>query len=125
MQRTHPDDRQAVQQVIENASRDRTPLALEHRLLMSDGSIKYVHVVGHSSTDEERRSEFVGAVTDITEQRRAEESLRQSESYLAEQEAELRQILDLTPHHLYVFGPDGGLLYVNQFGTCLSRCRSR
>ena len=116
VRRTHPDDRQAVQQVIENASRDRTPFALEHRLLMSDGSIKYVHVVGHPSTDEGRRSEFVGAVTDITEQRRAEESLRQSESYLAEQEAELRQILDLTPHHLYVFGPDGGLLYVNQFG---------
>jgi formate hydrogenlyase transcriptional activator len=116
VQRTHPDDRQAVQQVIERASRDRTPFALEHRLLMSDGSIKYVHVVGHPSTDEGRRSEFVGAVTDITEQRRAEESLRQSESYLAEQEAELRQILDLTPNHLYVFGPEGDLLYVNQFG---------
>ena len=80
------------------------------------GLSSIVHVVGHPSTDEGRRSEFVGAVTDITEQRRAEESLRQSESYLAEQEAELRQILDLTPHHLYVFGPDGGLLYVNQFG---------
>ena len=64
---------------------------------MPDGSVKYVHVVGHPSTDEGRRSEFVGAVTDITDQRRAEESLRKSESYLAEQEIELRQILDLTP----------------------------
>ena len=116
IQRTHPDDREAVQQVIEHASRERTEFALEHRLSMPDGSIKFVHVVARPSTDEGRRSEFVGAVTDITEQRRAEESLRQSESYLAEQEAELRQILDLTPHHLYVFGPDGGLLYVNQFG---------
>jgi formate hydrogenlyase transcriptional activator len=116
VQRTHPDDRKAVQQVIERASRERTEFALEHRLLMSDGSIKYVHVVAHPSTDEARRSEFVGAVTDITEQRRAEESLRQSEAYLAEQEAELRQILDLTPNHLYVFGPEGDLLYVNQFG---------
>jgi formate hydrogenlyase transcriptional activator len=51
----------------------------------------------------------VGAVTDITNHRQAEEKIR-------EQEIELRQILDLTPHHLYVFGPDGGLLYVNQFG---------
>ena len=41
VQRIHPDDRQAVQQVIERASRDRTELALEHRLLMPDGSIKY------------------------------------------------------------------------------------
>ena len=43
-----------------------------------------VHVVGRPSTDERRRSEFVGAVTDITNHRRAEESLRKSESYLAE-----------------------------------------
>ena len=72
-QRTHPDDRQAVQQVIERASSERTEFALEHRLSMPDGSIKFVHVVGHPSTDEGRRSEFVGAVTDITDQRRAEE----------------------------------------------------
>ena len=71
VQRTHPDDRQAVQQVIERASRDRTEFALEHRLLIPDGSIKYLQVVGRPSTDEGRRSEFVGAVTDITEQRQA------------------------------------------------------
>ena len=46
---------------------------------MPDGSIKYLQVVGRPSTDEGRRSEFVGAVTDITDQRRAEESLRKSE----------------------------------------------
>ncbi|MEY2536625.1 MAG: hypothetical protein QOG67_365, partial [Verrucomicrobiota bacterium] len=108
LQRTHPDDRQAVQQVMECASRDRTEFALEHRLLIPDGSIKYLQVVGRPSTDEGHRSEFVGAVTDITNHRQAEEKIR-------EQEAELRQILDLTPHHLYVFGTDGGLLYVNQF----------
>src|SRR6266487_2732666 len=76
VQRTHPDDRQAVQQVIERASSERTEFALEHRLLMPDGAIKYVHVVGHPSTDEGCASEFVGAVTDITNQRQAEESLR-------------------------------------------------
>src|SRR5712671_7367864 len=74
VQRTHPDDRQAVQQVIERASSERKEFALEHRLLMPDGSIKYVHVVGHPSTDKGCASEFVGAITDITDQRRAEES---------------------------------------------------
>ncbi|MEY2575927.1 MAG: hypothetical protein QOF80_1414, partial [Verrucomicrobiota bacterium] len=108
VERTHPDDREAVQQVIERASRDRTEFALEHRLLIPGGSIKYLQVVGRPSTDEGHRSEFVGAVTDITNHRQAEEKIR-------EQEIELRQILDLTPNHLYVFGPDGGLLYVNQF----------
>src|SRR6266487_4691139 len=84
VRRTHPDDRQAVQQVIERASSERTGFALEHRLLMPDGSIKYVHVVGHPSTDEGCLSEFVGAVTDITNQRQAEESLRKSEAYLTD-----------------------------------------
>jgi len=86
VQRTHPDDRLAVQQVIERASTERKEFALEHRLLMPDGSIKYVHVVGHPSTDKGCASEFVGAVTDITDQRRAEESLRKSEGFLAEAE---------------------------------------
>ncbi len=83
VQRTHPDDRQAVQQIIERASRERTEFALEHRLLMPDGSIKYLRVVGRPLQEEGRRSEFVGAVTDITHQRHAEEELRRSEAYLA------------------------------------------
>jgi PAS domain S-box-containing protein len=84
VKRTHPDDRAAVQQAIECASRERTEFALDHRRLMPDGSIKYLQVVGRPFTDEGRRSEFVGAVTDITNHRRAEESLRKSEAYLAE-----------------------------------------
>jgi PAS domain S-box-containing protein len=84
VRRTHPDDRQGVQQVIERASRDRTEFALEHRLLMPDGSIKYLQVIGRPSTHEGCATEFVGAVTDITNHRRAEESLRKSEAYLAD-----------------------------------------
>jgi formate hydrogenlyase transcriptional activator len=84
VERTYPDDRPAVQQLIERVSRERTEFALEHRLLMPDGSIKYLRVVGRPSTDEGRRSEFVGAATDITDQKRSEESLRESEAYLAE-----------------------------------------
>src|SRR4029450_5527084 len=84
VQRTHPDDRQAVEQVIERASSKRTEFALEHRLLMPDGSIKYLRVLGRPLQDEGRRSEFVGAVTDITGQRRAEESLRKTEAYMSD-----------------------------------------
>jgi PAS domain S-box-containing protein len=84
MQRTHPEDRSAVRDLIDRVSRERTPFDLEHRLLMPDGSVKYLRVVGHPSPDERGSFEFVGAITDITESRRAEEALRRSESYLAE-----------------------------------------
>jgi PAS domain-containing protein len=81
---THPDDRQAVSNSLSKLLvRGRSSL-LRHRLLMPDGSIRYLQVVGRPSTDEGRRSEFVGAVTDITNHRRAEESLRKSEVYLAD-----------------------------------------
>jgi PAS domain S-box-containing protein len=85
LERTHPADRPQVRQVIDSASQQRKDFDFEHRLLMTDGSVKYVHVVGHPSTGAESDDlEFVGAVTDITGPRRAEESLRRSEAYLAE-----------------------------------------
>jgi PAS domain S-box-containing protein len=84
VQRIHPEDRLVVQQLIERVSRERTEFDFEHRLLMPDGSVKYLHVVGHPSTDDRGRFEFVGAVTDITERKHAEEALRRSEGYLTE-----------------------------------------
>jgi PAS domain S-box-containing protein len=84
MQRTHPEDRSAVRQLIERVSREKAEFDFEHRLLMPNGSVKYLRVVGHPSKDERGSFEFVGAVTDITESKQAEEALRRSESYLAE-----------------------------------------
>jgi PAS domain S-box-containing protein len=83
-QRIHPEDRPTVQQVMERASRERTAFDFEHRLLMPDRSIKYVRVMGRPSKEDADNFEFVGAVTDITERKRAEQALRRSESYLAE-----------------------------------------
>ena len=83
--RIHPDERDRVQQTIDRAAEARANLDFEHRFLMPDGSVKYVRVVGHPSTnDESGHFEFVGAVMDVTAAKQAEEALRRSESYLAE-----------------------------------------
>jgi PAS domain S-box-containing protein len=87
LQRTHPEDRAFVQETLDQAARDREAFDFEHRLLVPDGSVKHVRFVGHPSTNDEsgdENFEFVGAVTDITKSKRAEESLRRSEGYLAE-----------------------------------------
>jgi PAS domain S-box-containing protein len=81
--RTHPEDRAAVQQFIECVSREKTEFDFEHRLLMPDNSVTYIHVVGRPAEDAESL-QFIGAVTDITERKQTEEALRRTESYLAE-----------------------------------------
>jgi formate hydrogenlyase transcriptional activator len=83
-QRIHPDDRDFVQRTIDRAAEARADLDFEHRLLMPDGSVKQLHVLARASETFSGDLEFVGAVTDVTQRKRAEETLRQSEAYLAE-----------------------------------------
>ena len=71
LQRVHPEDRALAQQTIERASQEGKDFEHEYRLLMPDGSVKYVHVVARASSDESGNVEFVGAVMDVTEQRQA------------------------------------------------------
>jgi PAS domain S-box-containing protein len=73
-ERIHPEDRQRVRQVIDTAAEERRTFDFEHRLLMPDRSIKYVRAVGRPR-EEWGNLEFVGAVTDITERKRAESLL--------------------------------------------------
>ncbi len=83
-QRVHPEDVGLVKQTIERAAQDGKDFDFEHRLLMPDGYVKYLRVVARPSGCQSGRLEFVGAVTDITERKRAEAELRMSEGYLAE-----------------------------------------
>src|ERR1700694_103665 len=84
LQRVHPEDLARGKQIIESALQDGKDFDLEHRLLMPDGAVKHVHIVAHAERDESGELEFVGAVMDTTEGKRAEEALRRSEAYLAE-----------------------------------------
>jgi len=76
VERTHPEDRRLVQDAVAEAARERKDFDFEHRLLMADGSVKFLRVVGHASNVETGDFEFLGAVTDITERRRAEQNFR-------------------------------------------------
>ena len=105
--RVHPDDKAMVQAQISHATGQGKDCNLEYRLLLPDDSVKYVHVVAHAMKDKAGNLEFVGAVTDITERKAAEERIRR-------QEGEFRQILDLAPQQVRVYGPGGERLYANR-----------
>jgi C4-dicarboxylate-specific signal transduction histidine kinase len=81
-QRVHPEDAALVRQTIERAARDGKDFDHEYRLVMPDGSVKYVHVVTHGLRGESGSIEFVGAVMDVTGRKRAEEALRQAQADL-------------------------------------------
>jgi PAS domain S-box-containing protein len=81
--RTHPDDRNRVRQLLEQVSTDGGSFDTKHRLVMPDGAVKYLHVVAHAMRDSSGVVEFIGAVTDITPAKKADESLRQAQADLA------------------------------------------
>jgi PAS domain S-box-containing protein len=107
VQRIHPEDRALVQRTIERASQDGKDFDFEHRLLMPDGSIKHVHVIGHAEGDQCSECEFVGAVMDVTAAKEAEERIRQSER-------ELRITLETIPSFVVSTLPDGSVDFVSQ-----------
>jgi PAS domain S-box-containing protein len=74
-QRIHPQDRTLAQRVIDGVSRS-TDFENEYRLVMPSGAIKHIQVRGHSFTDSSGDIEVVGAVTDITERKTAEDKIR-------------------------------------------------
>jgi C4-dicarboxylate-specific signal transduction histidine kinase len=95
-ERTHPDDRALVRRFVDEAIQKRTALDFEHRLMMPDGSIKCVRVVGHPGMAETGDIKFVGAITDVTDRKRAE-VLRDGESRILEmiaRDAPLEKILE-------------------------------
>src|SRR6202041_849285 len=106
-QRVHPDDRADVKEVINRASAGATEFEHAYRLLMPDGRVKHVHALAQVLQDASGNREFVGAVTDITQQRHAEEVIR-------EQEAELRQMVDFVPQLITVYGPNRERFYANR-----------
>src|SRR5467141_3421958 len=96
LQRVHPEDKALVKQTIERASQDGKNFEHEYRLVMPDNSLKHLHVVAHALSDESGSVEFVGAVMDVTERRRAE-ALRDGESRILEmiaRDAPLGEILE-------------------------------
>lgn len=82
LDRVHPEERNNAEQIIDRASRDGTDCNFENRLRLPDGTIKYVRIVALAVKNRAGGVEFVGAVTDITDRKRAEQALRRREAYL-------------------------------------------
>lgn len=79
LKRTHPDDVNAVREAIDRAVNERGDFSHENRLVLDDGSIRTIRVVARGMTNGRGQFEFVGAVMDITAQKKAHTELERSE----------------------------------------------
>ena len=107
LDRVHPDDVAAVRSTVRRAVREKADYDLEHRLLMPDGSVRYLHVVAHPVADEHRGLQFMGAVMDVTERKAAFAALEISEQ-------RYRRLFDHTPISLWRFENTGLVKRLNE-----------
>ena len=81
--RVHPEDIPLMNDMVEKAQGAVTDFAYEHRLLMPDCSVKYLHFIAHGIRDNGGRLEYIGAVQDVTQRQISEEALARARSELA------------------------------------------
>jgi PAS domain S-box-containing protein len=80
-QRVHPDDRDRAEEAIQSALDRKTDYAVEFRIVLPDGAVKYLEAIGHplfSAGGE--LVEVVGTNVDVTQRKRDEQALRESEA---------------------------------------------
>ncbi|PYU60150.1 MAG: hybrid sensor histidine kinase/response regulator, partial [Acidobacteria bacterium] len=103
----HPDDRDRVKQAAEDARRSGIGKTLEYRVRHKNGTWLVLEstssVIRNANGDPEK---LVIVNRDITERKRAEEALRQSE-------AGFRSVVEDAPYGIYRSSPSGRFLQVN------------
>ncbi len=120
----HPEDREFVFRKAAEAIQGEVRADVEHRIVRPSGEVRVVHSQGDLKRDAAGRPwQMFGTAQDITDRKRAEDKIR-------EQESELRQIVDLAPQFVGVFGPNREGLFVNRvaldyFGLTLEEWRQR
>ena len=99
----HPDDRQYVQDAVADALQDK-PYAIDHRIVLASGEIRYVHEQGKVYLDSKGQPQkMLGIVHDISERKQMEQSLRLAQF-----------IIENAPEAIEWITPEGKLSYVNQ-----------
>jgi PAS domain S-box-containing protein len=108
LQRVHPDDLPIVRQVLEETRRGDKDFDISHRLLMPDGSVKFVHVLSHPVKDAAGNLEIVGAVMNVTENTCLYRDL-------AEREAKIRRLVDsnIIGIFYFIWEAEGRILEAN------------
>jgi PAS domain S-box-containing protein len=106
-QRIHPDDRDRVRQAAREALRQKRDYAGEFRIVLPDGTVKYLEATGHhrfSASGE--LVDIVGTHVDVTERKRADKALRASET-------KIRRLVDANIIGIFIWDFEGRIIEAN------------
>lgn len=104
----HPEDRKSVLEATEAANSSNAGFTMEYRTLTRDGDVRWVRDNASIILDEHGRVKFwQGVLSDITDERRLEEALRESESLF-------RSAFDDAATGIVIVGHEGRLIRANQ-----------
>src|SRR5206468_11062157 len=85
IQRIHPDYQAAFRESARRATHGKLDEEVDYRIVHPGGAARDIRSIGHPVfSPSGELIEYTGTVIDITERKRAEETLRQGEAYLAE-----------------------------------------
>jgi PAS domain S-box-containing protein len=107
----HPDDRQWATKFCIGATNAKRPHDFEYRMIAADGRTVWLHDVVTVVVENDQPVRLRGVMLDITERKRAEEALKESEE-------RYRVLVEFSPNSICVHR-DGRLLYVNPAGVRL------
>jgi PAS domain S-box-containing protein len=114
LQRIHPDDLDRLNAEVECALREKRRYSTAYRIVLPDGTVKHLESIGQPvfSTKGEL-VEVVATQIDVTERKRAEQALRESQARLAETRRELQATIDKIPALVASLWPNGERDFVN------------
>ena len=106
--RVHPDDREPLEKLVNEAVREKKEFEHEFRFVLPDGALRYVSGIGRPVIDDAGNlTSFIGTTMDITQRKRTEEELRK-------QKAHFEKLFELAPEAIVLRDIDNRVLRVNR-----------
>jgi PAS domain S-box-containing protein len=106
--RIHPGDRDRMYKETQEALRQKRDYKVDFRIVLPDGTVKYLEAIGHHLFSEHGELfQVVGTNVDVTERKCAEQALRESE-------AKIRRLVDANIIGIFIWDFDGPILEANE-----------
>src|SRR6266545_96466 len=102
--RIHPGDRDRMYKETQEALQQKRDYKVDFRIVLPDGTVKYLEAIGHHLFSEHGELvQVVGTNVDVTERKRAEQALRESD-------AKIRRLVDANIIGIFIWDFEGRIL---------------